>query len=131
METKVFLKLQTGRVSATLGHEAGNNTVKNKSVVETFVDEFEEVADRDRRLATIQLKDDDALGRLYLDVGMRRHLVGSQPTSGEQPENQGNQGVFHCYLKRVGAASAATRPECTKLSGPAVGAASAATASLT
>ena len=99
-------ELQAGRVTAALGHEAGNNAVKNKAVVEAAVDELEEVPDRDRRLPTVEFEDDVAFGRLYLDVGMRRHLVRSQATVAKSPKIRAIRVFFIAASSDVGAAFA-------------------------
>ena len=65
--------------------------MEDQAVVETTVDEPEEMAHRQRRLFAVEFEDDVALARLELDVGMGRHRVGGLGENGAESEEQNNQ----------------------------------------
>ncbi len=54
------LEFETGRVAAALRHEAGNDAVKDRAVIESAVDQFEDMCDGDRCLFAVQFELDRA-----------------------------------------------------------------------
>ena len=60
--------------------------MKNRAVIETAVDELEEVPDREWRLLAVEFEDNRALGRHDFDVGMRGNFVRGQNQGAGKPK---------------------------------------------